>query len=183
VLDRPPQNVSPTDLSVDARGYWVAFNRVPGIGPVTLRLLLTYFQDDLAAAWRADSRELARAGMQQKTIEKLLEQRTTIEPGREMELLAKEGICLLTWRDPAYPALLREIDVSPPVLYLRGALSEADQFALAVVGTRSFSSYGQQVTECLVTGLARGQVTVVSGLALGIDTIAHNAALTTVVFY
>ncbi len=84
---------------------------------------------------------------------------------------------VLTWRHAAYPALLREIDGSPPVLYLKGQLSEADQFALAVVGTRNADTYGQQVTERLVTELVRGQVTVVSGLALGIDTIAHSAAL------
>jgi DNA processing protein len=166
-----------TALSAEAAGYWVAFNRVLGIGPARFRLLLEYFRDDLALAWRADSQELAQAGLPQKTIEAFLAQRRNIEPGREMERLRKAQVSLLTWRDAAYPALLREIDDSPPVLYLRGTLTEADRFALAVVGTRNSDSYGQQVTERLVTELARGQVTIVSGLALGIDSLAHCAAL------
>jgi DNA processing protein len=164
-------------LSAEASGYWVAFNRVLGIGPVNFRLLLNAFQNDLAVAWRADSRELARAGLHQKTIDAFLTQRVKIEPEREVECLEKAQVSILTWRDPTYPALLREIDACPPVLYLKGALSEADQFALAVVGTRNVDNYGQQVTERLATELARGQVSVVSGLALGIDALAHNAAL------
>jgi DNA processing protein len=164
-------------VCAESAGYWVAFNRVLGIGPVRFRLLLTYFHDDLALAWKAESRELARAGLDQKVIESFLVQRAKIEPERERERLEKADVGILTWRDPAYPALLREIDGSPPILYLKGRLSEADQFALAVVGTRNADNYGQQVTERLVAELARGQVTVVSGLALGIDTIAHNAAL------
>lgn len=164
-------------LSAEASGYWVAFNRVLGIGPVNFRLLLNAFQNDLAVAWRADGRELARAGLHQKTIDAFLMQRVKIEPEREVECLEKAQVSILTWCDPTYPALLREIDASPPVLYLKGALSEADQFALAVVGTRNVDNYGQQVTERLATELARGQVSVVSGLALGIDALAHNAAL------
>lgn len=171
------QVVAPAGLDQVAVGYWVAFNRVLGIGPVKFRLLLAYFQDDLARAWRAESRELSQAGLDQRTIERFLYQRTGIEPGREVERLEQAGVNVLTWRDPGYPALLREIDGAPPVLYLKGQFSEADQFSLAVVGTRNADTYGQQVTERLVTELARGQVTVVSGLALGVDTIAHNAAL------
>lgn len=177
VLPTSLQDISSAGLSPVATGYWVAFNRVLGIGPVNFRLLLTYFQNDLASAWQADSRALARAGLHQKTIDAFLSQRAKIEPSREMERLEKAHVKVLTWRDAAYPALLREIDASPPVLYLHGELSESDQFALAVVGTRNADSYGQQVAERLVTELARGQVTVVSGLALGVDTIAHNAAL------
>jgi DNA processing protein len=171
------QKSSSIDLSINERSYWIAFNRVPGIGPANFRLLLSYFQNSLAAAWRADSQELARAGMHQKTIDKFLLHRARIEPERELDLLAQEQLSLLTWYDATYPALLREIDASPPVLYIRGTLQEADQFSLAVVGTRTVSSYGQQVTERLSAELARGQVTVVSGLALGVDTLAHTAAL------
>ncbi len=174
----PLQNTSPCPgLGAEEAGYWVAFNRVLGIGPVRFRLLLEYFREDLALAWRADGRELARAGLSQKTIDAFLAQRAKIEPEREMERLRRAQVSLLTWRDAAYPALLREIDDSPPALYLKGTLTEADQFALAVVGTRNSDSYGQQVTERLVTELARGQVTIVSGLALGIDSLAHSAAL------
>lgn len=164
-------------LTSEEVNYWISLNRISGIGPVTFRLLLTYFQDDLATAWRANSQELARAGLQQRTIEQFLAQRDKIEPERQVEVLARRHIHCLTWRDPGYPALLREIEDAPPVLYLRGSLTEADRFALGVVGTRNASKYGQQVTEHLAAELARGQVTVVSGLAVGIDTFAHTAAL------
>jgi DNA processing protein len=177
VFDESTHTPSLTSLSAEELSYWIAINRVLGIGPINFRLLLTHFQDDLGAAWRADRRELARAGLQQKTIEAFLAQRTKIEPESELDRLVAAQISLLTWRDPIYPALLREIDAAPPVLYLRGNLTEADQFALAVVGTRNTSNYGQQVTERLVSELARGQVTIVSGLALGIDTTAHTSAL------
>src|SRR5205085_10652885 len=91
--------------------------------------------------------------------------------------LERLKIRVITWKDKTYPSLLREIDAPPPVLYIYGTFTEADQFALAVVGTRNSTTYGRQVTERMVTELAQGQVTVVSGLALGIDTIAHTAAL------
>jgi DNA processing protein len=91
--------------------------------------------------------------------------------------LERLRIRVITWKDKAYPPLLREIDDSPPVLYTYGKLTEVDQFALAVVGTRSSTTYGRQVTERIVGDLVKGQVTIVSGLALGIDTIAHTAAL------
>jgi DNA processing protein len=157
--------------------YWVAFNHVRGIGPVRFRQLLQYFQGDLARAWQADARELACAGLDAKAINYLLTQRPAIHPERKMAELVAEHIQVLTWQDAGYPALLREIDSSPPVLYLRGTLTAADQFALAVVGTRNASQYGKQATTRLVSELARGQVTIVSGLALGIDTQAHSTAL------
>jgi DNA processing protein len=177
VFDHAARSALTAPLSLSELVYWIAFNHVSGIGPVRFRLLLTYFHDDLAQAWRADRQELSRAGLDQRTIEAFLTQRLKIEPEQEMEKLEMAKIKVLTWRDPTYPALLREIAASPPVLYVRGELTEADQFALAVVGTRSASSYGQQVTARLVTELAHGQVTVVSGLALGVDTLAHSAAL------
>jgi DNA processing protein len=168
---------SATGLCAAEIGYWIAFNRVLGIGPVNFRLILDAFHNDLVAAWRAESYELVRAGLHQKTIEAFLAQRGAIEPERELERLEKAGVSVLTWHDPVYPALLREIDDSPPVIYLRGKLTEADKFALAVVGTRNSDNYGQQVTERLATELACGKVSVVSGLAVGIDTFAHQAAL------
>jgi DNA processing protein len=122
-------------------------------------------------------KELAQAGLAQKAIENLTKLRTTSTPQQELEKLERLRIRVITWKDKAYPPLLREIDDSPPVLYTYGKLTEVDQFALAVVGTRSSTTYGRQVTERLVGDLVKGQVTIVSGLALGIDTIAHTAAL------
>ena len=169
---------SATDtLSPGALACWIALSRVSGIGPVAFRALLNHFEDDVEAAWKAGRGELTRAGMGRHVIENLLALRSTLDPQAELERLKKLRMTVLTWKDKQYPSLLRQIDDAPPVLYLYGKLTAADQFTLAVVGTRNSSTYGQQVTQRMVTELARGDVTIVSGLALGIDTIAHTAAL------
>lgn len=177
VFDLPASYSRLSSLPPDKLAYWIAFSRIFGIGPTRFKLLLDFFEEDVAAAWQAGSRELAQAGLDSKTIDSFLKQRTSITPQQELERLERSRISAITWNDKVYPPLLREIDYAPPVLYVRGTLTEADQFALAVVGTRNLSTYGQQVTERIVTELAKGQVTVVSGLAHGIDTVAHKAAL------
>src|SRR6266702_3060652 len=177
VFDMPTHYYPSDALSLDELACWIALNRVPGIGPASFRALLDYFHDDVEAAWKAERKELAQAGITQRTIDNLLKLRSTITPQQELEKLAKLRIRVITWKDALYPPLLREIDDAPPVLYTYGKLTEADRFALAVVGTRNSSTYGLQVTERIVTELAKGSVTIVSGLALGIDTIAHTSAL------
>src|SRR6266568_4360214 len=177
MFDAPARFYSAGTLPLDELAYWIAFSRVLGIGPVRFKQLLDFFHEDVAAAWHASSKELAQAGLDQKVIEGFLEQRSRIIPEQELEKLERLRIHVITWKDQAYPTLLKEIDHTPPVLYIAGTLSEADRFALAVVGTRKASVYGRQVTERFATELAKGEVTVVSGLALGIDTIAHTAAL------
>ena len=177
VFDSPTHYYPSDAMPLDELAYWIAFNRVSGIGPVSFKSLLNYFAGDLPAAWQAGSKELAQAGLAQKAIENLTKLRATSTPQQELEKLERLRIRVITWKDKAYPPLLREIDDSPPVLYTYGKLTEVDQFALAVVGTRNSTTYGRQVTERIVSDLVKGQVTIVSGLALGIDTIAHTAAL------
>lgn len=157
--------------------YWIAFSRVIGIGPARFKLLYTYFHEDMAAAWHSTATELGRAGLDRKTLESFLQQRLTINPPEELKRLEHLRVRVTTWKDPTYPALLKEIAHPPHILYTCGTLSEDDNFALAIVGTRKITSYGQQVTEQFARELAANQVTVVSGLAQGIDTVAHQAAL------
>ena len=165
-------------LSLEQLMYWIAFSRVLGIGPVRFQLLLDFFQEDVAAAWCADSKALAEAGLDRGTIEKFLVQRDAIIPQQELERLERLRIHVMTWKDASYPSLLRKIEYAPPVLYVCGSLNEDDnRFSLAIVGTRKMSSYGRQVTERFAHDLAKGRVTVVSGLALGVDTTAHVGAL------
>jgi DNA processing protein len=165
-------------LSLDELAYWVAFSRILGIGPIRFKLLLDYFHEDVAAAWKAGSKELAQAGLDARTIDGFLKQRATINPHQELEKLERLRISVITLKDKDYPQLLTEIINAPPVLYIAGTFKkEDDRFALGVVGTRKVSSYGRQVTEQFARELAEGRVTVVSGLAHGIDTIAHTATL------
>lgn len=156
--------------------YWLGFNLVPRIGPVRLKALLAYFKD-IEAAWRADRASLRDAQLPQDAINRLVLLREKIDLDAEMEKVEKAGISLLCWTSPGYPPLLRKIDQPPPLLYVRGNIEVIDELAVAIVGTRNPTSYGREVTRQLVRGLAQNRVTIVSGLALGIDGIAHQTAL------
>ncbi|MDQ7030369.1 MAG: DNA-processing protein DprA [Ardenticatenia bacterium] len=162
--------------SPETRAFWIAFNHVPGIGPARLSRLLNHF-GDLAAAWEADADELTRAGLDRRTVERLETTRRTLVLERVVARLERLGAHVLTWEDEGYPRLLREIPASPPVLYVRGTLTDEDTWAIAVVGTRRMTRYGAEVTRLLVSELARASLTVVSGLALGVDRQAHQVTL------
>jgi DNA processing protein len=161
----------------DQRKYWVAFNLVKGIGAVRFRALLDFFGDP-AIAWNASAEGLRAAGLSQKIVENLVQVRTQVQLEKVWERIEQVGIQVLTWQDAAYPARLKEIDQPPPVLYLRGALTPEDDWAVAVVGTRRASQYGRQMTEEIAALLARNGVTVVSGLARGVDAFAHQSSIT-----
>jgi len=94
-----------------------------------------------------------------------------------MEKMKCHDVQALTWHDEKYPARLKEIYDYPPIIYVKGEILPEDEWCLAVVGTRLATAYGRQVTEEIATDLAHNKITVVSGLARGIDTIAHHAAL------
>ncbi len=161
----------------DLRKYWVGFNLVKGIGGVRLRTLIEAFNGDLEAAWRAAPQDLLAAGMSKRLTANLVELRAAVSLDQIWDSIQARGIQVLTWEDEGYPRRLREVDYAPPVLYVRGELCPEDDWAVAVVGTRRVTAYGRQVTEQLAQALASNGVTVVSGLARGVDGIAHRAAL------
>lgn len=161
---------------IDVR-YWLAFNLVPGIGPARFRRLVAYF-GSAERAWRASTADLVAAGLDAKALESLLARRARIDLDQEMERLEKAGIILVTLEDAIYPPLLRHVADAPPLLYVWGTLRPDDELAIAVVGTRRATVYGKQVCERLVSEIAGRGITVVSGLALGIDAVAHRTALT-----
>ncbi len=164
-------------LSEEELACWVAFTRVRGIGPKRFGDLLSFF-GSAAAAWRAGRADLLAARLDARATEALLEQRAKAPPPEaELETLARLGVRAISQADPDYPRLLREIYLPPIVLYVRGALAPEDAWAVAIVGTRKATAYGYQVTTQLARGLASNKVTVISGLARGIDTAAHKAAL------
>lgn len=156
--------------------YWVAFSSIPGIGRVRLTQLENHFSN-LENAWKASTGELKHAGLDSAALRAITKWRPDISPETEMAKLDRYGIKVLTCNDPAYPPRLKEIYDYPPVLYIRGSLLPEDEWCLAVVGTRRATVYGKQVTEEIVTDLAQSKITIVSGLAKGIDTIAHQSAL------
>jgi DNA processing protein len=156
--------------------YWVGFNIVRGIGPTRLRALLDYF-GDIERAWHAPVAELQRAGLDRRSRENLLKVRATRDLELELAKVAEAGARVLTWESADYPRLLREIADPPPVLYVKGTITEEDAWAVAVVGTRRASPYGREVTRRLTGALARSGITIVSGMARGIDAEAHWSAL------
>jgi DNA processing protein len=156
--------------------YWLALNRVKGIGPARFRLLLDTF-GAAEAIWQASPAAWQDAGLDARTAAAFEQQRRRIVPDAELERLVRLRIGVLRICDDAYPRLLREIALPPPALYVRGVLSADDDFALAVVGTRRATAYGRHITERLVGELAGQRITIVSGLARSIDTYAHTAAL------
>ncbi len=156
--------------------YWVGFNRISGVGAARFKMLLEAF-GDLEAAWKATEQELRSAGLGQKTVQSIITTRNELDPARELDRIYKLGYSLLTIKDRNYPARLREIDLPPPILYLHGDLEETDRLATAIVGTRRATQYGKSVAREIAYVLAGCGVTIVSGLARGIDGIAHQAAL------
>lgn len=149
---------------VDERAYWVLLAMVAGVGPTRFGRLLERF-GDARSAWHASPLDLAGAGLDRRAIDSLVQLRRTRDPETEWLRLGRIGATVLTLDDPTYPSRLREIADAPPVLYLHGELSVADEWAVAVVGTRRATAYGRGVTESIVADLARAGVTVVSGLA------------------
>jgi len=162
-------------LNTDIK-YWVGFNNIPGIGRVRLGQLESYF-GSLEPAWKASPGEMKRAGLDSAALRAITQFRDKISPDDEMEKLERARVKVLICNDAEYPKRLKEIYDYPPVLYVKGSLLPEDEWCLAVVGTRRATVYGKQVTEEIVTDLARSKITIVSGLARGIDTIAHRSAL------
>jgi DNA processing protein len=156
--------------------YWVGFSIIPGIGRVRFTQLENYF-GNLENAWQAPPAELKQASLDSNSIRAITSWRDKISLEAEMEKLDRYGIRVLTRHDANFPARLKEIYDCPPLLYIRGSLLAEDEWCLAVVGTRRASVYGRQVTEEIVADLARNKITIVSGLAKGIDSIAHRSAL------
>ena len=156
--------------------YWVTFNRIHGIGRARFSQLETFF-GNLESAWHAGTADLEAAGLDARSIRSIISLRPTLSPDSEIEMLRRHGVTALTWNDVAFPSRLKEIYDVPPVLYIRGSLLPEDEWAIAVVGTRRATVYGREVTKRLVADLVRNRITIVSGLARGIDSVAHRAAL------
>ena len=161
---------------MDDLKYWVAFSRIRSLGTKRFQLLENHFAS-MEAAWSASLGELRKAGLDDKVASKVATQKESISPDEELSRVERAGIQALTWHDAAYPPRLKEIADPPPVLFVKGELLPDDERSVAVVGTRRATAYGREVATALTTDLARNEVTIVSGLARGIDGLAHRAAL------
>ncbi|NLW56209.1 MAG: DNA-protecting protein DprA [Firmicutes bacterium] len=155
--------------------FWVAFNRAPGIGPKRFYKLLSHF-GAARRAWEANEQELAGV-LGKKLAAELLAFRQRYSLEEEAERIEQAGCGLLLATDRAYPPLLKKITDPPPVLYYLGEFRPEDQMAVAVVGARRATPGGLATAAELAAALAQQGITVVSGMARGIDSAAHRGAL------
>lgn len=177
------------------REAWIAFSAFPFIGPARFSLLRKYF-GSAKKAFRAPQKEFLGIGFSQKLVGDFENFRKDFDLASYLLRLKRLGVKIILLEDKDYPNLLKKIEDSPRALYVRNgekgiksrkstnlrqetraSIKDWSEIAVAVVGTRKPTAYGKEVTERLVTGLVDNGVTIISGLALGIDAIAHRAAL------
>lgn len=156
--------------------YLLALHSVNGLGPIRLKLLIDYFQN-ARLVWQADQKELKKTGLPENAIRSLADTRKKLDPEKYLEEIIKAKISWLTIFDKDYPPLLKEIPAPPVVLFYKGEILPSDSRAVAVVGTRKITGYGRMVTEKFTKGLVDCRVTIVSGLARGVDSLAHRTAV------
>lgn len=156
--------------------YWLGFSLVSEIGAKRVSLLQNWF-GDLEQAWRASETQLNQSGLDKQPLANLLAARKTLDLDVEMAKIRDVGAWIVTLEDDTYPAQLRKLPDAPPILYIKGTLLPTDERALGIVGTRKATTYGRDAAHYFAKELAGNGVTVISGLAQGIDAAAHRGAL------
>lgn len=156
--------------------YLLALHTIEGLGHARLKILIEYFKNP-KLAWEADEKELMAAGLPRNIVGILKQTRKTLQPETYTQNIIKSGIKILTIFDDSYPESLKHISDPPLLLYYKGNLLKTDQKAIAIVGSRKISGYGKIVTEKFTKELVAVEFTIVSGLARGVDTVAHQEAI------
>jgi DNA processing protein len=156
--------------------YLNALNKINGVGSQKMRTLLNFF-GSAEKIWQAGADELAKSGIGPALTEKIKSGRGNIDPAAEWAHLEKENVQMITFNMPEYPRLLQEIANPPYIIYMKGEIDLNSTPMISIVGSRKFTSYGSQAATSFAKDLAAAGVIVVSGMALGIDSIAHQGAL------
>lgn len=156
---------------------WIGLSSIPGVGRVTFRRLIRAL-GDAAGVLNAPDRELRETGgLSDKIIGEIRSFPWQAHAEGELEKAALHGVTIITAEAPDFPESLRSVPDAPLYLYIRGTISPADRNAVAIVGTRTPTQYGRSVANRMAFELASQGITVVSGMARGIDTQAHKGAL------
>lgn len=174
-MDETPAVQSQAAMPIPDVAWWIAFRQIPGVGPGRIQSMLDHF-GSMRAAWQASDQEI-RGVLPPQLAADVLKARARLDVEEQYARTTRGGIRATCWTDEDYPALLREVPAPPPVLYYRGQLVETDTTAVAIVGTRKVTAYGREMAYRIAYDLAKAGVTIVSGLALGVDGVAHRAAL------
>jgi DNA processing protein len=161
----------------DSKMSWLALKMIPNLGNITYKRLLERFGDP-DTVFEAELDDLLKVdGLRVDMAKRIRNKAWEGLPERELSVLQSRGIRLITMADASYPIELREIHDPPPLLYLKGNEMPQSQVKVSVVGSRNPSHYGLNVTEKICQGLAKREITVVSGMATGIDSAAHWGCL------
>ncbi|MBI4743565.1 MAG: DNA-protecting protein DprA [Actinobacteria bacterium] len=166
---------------MEHKKYWLGLKLICGYSNGLFRLICEYFGSP-EEVWKADLEKFKTdfakiKGFSADLVEKLIIKKKDINLEEEFEKVLKLGIELITVEDSSYPPLLLEIFNRPPLLFIKGDLIKKQNFSVAIVGSRRASSYGKLIAEELARGLSQKGITVISGLARGIDSAAHKGAL------
>ena len=165
--------------SAEDTNDWIILNMIPGVGSSTFRRLVKFFGSP-SVVLAASLKELAMVrGITPSVCQNIINHRDGIQIDHELDLVKRYNCKVITLDDENYPASLKAIYDPPPLLYVKGELLTNDSHSISVVGTRNATPYGMKVTEQLSGQLASRGIAIVSGMAHGIDTAAHNGALST----
>lgn len=163
-------------MNKDQLPFLVALQSVPGLGPVRLKILLAHFSKP-QEIWQLPTSQLSDLGLPKSVVQNFLRTRQTLSPEKFFSDIFNQNVSILTIYDEAYPYLLKQIYDPPIILYYQGDLAALQHPTIAIVGSRKMTGYGKLATTAIGGGLADTGVVVVSGLARGVDTIAHQTAL------
>jgi len=155
--------------------YLNALNKINGVGPQKMRMLLSFFETP-EQIWNASADELEKSGIGPAITAKIVLERSNINPDVEWEKMQKENIQMITFNDPKYPQALKEISSAPYLIYMKGEI-DLNAPMISIVGSRKYTQYGAQVANAFARDLAAAGLVVVSGMAMGIDALAHRGAL------
>lgn len=157
--------------------YWLALNMVPGVGRKLYHRLIKHFHSP-EKVFQASHRQLLQIeGVGENLAESITSFKLDEHIEREKKIVELNRVSILTFQDNLYPENLKKIYDPPPILYMKGSITKMDNIAVAIVGTRIPSRYGKLVTEKISSELAERGVTIISGMASGIDSIAHRSTI------
>lgn len=162
--------------NLEVKRYWIALTLIPSLSPRKFHILLENFSGP-QQIWEAPLSRLKEIPGFAESAETFCAHREKVRLEQELERITRLDLRVVTLADPQYPESLRAIPEAPPVLYQQGEYRERDKLAIAIVGTREATAYGRKVAQQFAQELGKLGFTVVSGLALGIDTAAHRGAL------
>jgi DNA processing protein len=157
--------------------YFLGFHLCEGVGPKTFKIIWDVFEEDVEKAWESEKGVWLDLGFSKKSVDKVFENKYKVDLDKWKKELSKLGIKYLGRDGENFPRLLKEVEDCPIGLFYKGEWDEMDMNCLAVVGTRKITNYGRQVTNKLVTQLCYAGLTIVSGMARGVDGAAHRAAI------